>query len=203
SLLAPIPHPNGEARRARISRSFRPLLPRRRGLGLLHWRRPRILLGAFFAQLQQRTVATMTRAWRGAPIRTRFISPQRTGSVLKSRLPQTDAQPGASDLQRPNGHADQLGNFLSALASLHQIFDLQYSLWRKLNRPATNQDLGGKRRDLSHFCTLCAFFCPSCDDCELASGALIVELGKFHPPVRELPVLVPMAATHALTMRFR
>jgi hypothetical protein len=58
-------------------------------------------------------------------------------------LPQADTQPGASDLQRTNGHADQLGNFLSALASLHQIFDLLYSLWRKLNLPPTNQDLGG------------------------------------------------------------
>jgi hypothetical protein len=33
------------------------------------------------------------------------------------------------------------------------------------------------------------FFCPSCAGCELASGALIVEFGKFHPLARELFVL--------------
>src|SRR5262245_66334698 len=100
----------------------------------------------------------MAWACRGDPTRTRFISPHQTGSGVKSRSPQTDAQPGASDLQRTNGHADQLGNLFSALASLHQIFDLLDSLRRKLDLPATNQDLGGKLRDLSHFWTLYAFF---------------------------------------------
>jgi hypothetical protein len=63
-------------------------------------------------------------------------------------------------LQRTNGHADQLGDLFSALASIHQIFDLLYSLWRKLDLPATNQDLGGNLRGLSHFWTLRAFFLP-------------------------------------------
>src|SRR5262249_2126855 len=185
-LLAPVPHLNGEAR---VIRSFRPLLPRRSGLGLLHWPRPRILLRSFFAQLQQRTVATTTRAWRGDPIRTRFISPQRAGSGVKKRSPQTDAQPGAGDLQRTNGHADQFGDLLSGLAPLHQIFDLLYPLWRKLNRPATNQDLTSRLRDLSHFWPLVHFFFAQLRPRELASGALIVELGKFHPLACELPVL--------------
>jgi len=88
-----------------------------------------------------------------------FISPQRAGSGLETGLPQTDAQPGAGDLQRTNGHADQLGNFPSALASFYQIFDLLYSLWGKLELPPTSYDLGAKLRDLIHFWTLCAFFC--------------------------------------------
>jgi hypothetical protein len=90
------------------------------------------LLRSLFGQVQQRTVTTITWAWRGNPIRTHFISPQRTRSIAQSASPQTDAQPGAGDLQRTNGHANQLGNFVSALSSFHQIFDLLYSLWRKL-----------------------------------------------------------------------
>jgi hypothetical protein len=67
----------------------------------------------------------------------RFISPQRNGSVVQRGSPQTDAQPGAGDLQRTDCHTDQLGNFLSGLSSLHQIFDLLYSLWGELYLPPT------------------------------------------------------------------
>ena len=77
----------------------------------------------------------MIRAWRGDRFKTRIISPQRNNSVVKIGSPQTDAQPGAGHLQRTDSHADQLGNFLSPLASLHQIFDLLDSLWRKLYLP--------------------------------------------------------------------
>src|SRR5262245_53989082 len=35
------------------------------------------------------------------------------------------------------GSFRRLGNFLSALATLHQIFDLLYSLWGKLQLPPT------------------------------------------------------------------
>src|SRR6476620_8215128 len=86
--------------------------------------------------LGQVHVAAMPRAWRGHLIKTRFISPPRNESFVKGGSPQTDTQPGAGDLQRVNGHADQLGNFLSALASRHQIFYLLDSLQRKLYGPA-------------------------------------------------------------------
>jgi hypothetical protein len=91
-------------------------------------------------------------------IKTRFIAPPRNESVVKGGSPQTDAQPGAGDLQRVNGHADQLGNFLSALASLHQIFYLLDSLRRKLYWPPPTLGRHVKLPDLGDCCTLCAFF---------------------------------------------
>ena len=70
----------------------------------------------------------MIRVWRGDRFKTRIISPQRNNSVVKIGSPQTDAQPGAGHLQTTDSRADQLGNFISPLASLHQIFDLLDSL---------------------------------------------------------------------------
>src|SRR5262245_23519074 len=100
----------------------------------------------------------MIAALRGDLIKTRFISPQRHDSVVERGSPQADAQPGAGHLQRADGHADQLGDFLSALAALHQISDLLDSLRRELYLPAPTRGWGGTLGDLSHSCTLCAFF---------------------------------------------
>ena len=103
----------------------------------------------------------MIRAWRGDRFKTRIISSQRNNSVVKIGSPQTDAQPGAGHLQRTDSHADQLGNFLSPLASLHQIFDLLDSLWRKLYLPPPTRGRGAQLGDLSHLCTRCAVFAPT------------------------------------------
>jgi hypothetical protein len=61
-------------------------------------------------------------------------------------------------LQRTNCRADQLGNLLSALASLHQIFDLLYSLRRKFYLPSRVRAGDAKLCGLSHFCTSVHFF---------------------------------------------
>jgi hypothetical protein len=92
----------------------------------------------------------MIRAWRGDPFKTRIISPQRNNSVVKIGSPQTDAQPGAGHLQRTDSHADQLGNFLSPLASLHQIFDLLDSLHRSCS-PITKFRFGPEIRIFQFF----------------------------------------------------
>ena len=124
SFLSPILHLNGEARRARLIRPLLNLMRRHKVFRL----RLRISLRS---PLDQVHVAAMPRAWRGDLLKTRFISPQRNDSVVKGGSPQTDAQPGAGHLQRTDSRADQLGNFLSPRAALHQIFDLLDLLWRK------------------------------------------------------------------------
>jgi hypothetical protein len=55
-------------------------------------------------------------------------------------------------LQRTNGHADQLGDLLSALSSLNEIPGLLDSFRRKLYPSSTNWDLRGKLFGLHHFC---------------------------------------------------
>src|SRR5262245_47970098 len=127
---------------------------RRRGSDLVH--SPRLQISC--------TVTTMIRAWRKDPVKTWIIPPQRNNSVVKIGSPQADAQPGAGDLQRTDGHADQLGYFPSALAALHQISDLLDSLRRKLYLPAPTRGRGANFGDLSHSCTLCALFLgpPAC-----------------------------------------
>src|SRR5262245_35327408 len=92
----------------------------------------------------------MIRAWRKDPVKTWIIPPQRNNSVVKIGSPQADAQPGAGDLQRTDGHADQLGDFPSALAAFHQISDLLDSLRRKLYLPTPTRGWGGTFGDLSH-----------------------------------------------------
>ena len=72
SLLAPVLHLDGEARRGRLIRSV-PALLARSGFGF-HQRRPRISLKRLFGQVQQRTGAS-TGAWRGDAAETRVISP--------------------------------------------------------------------------------------------------------------------------------
>src|SRR5262245_2571321 len=100
----------------------------------------------------------MTTASRGDVIKTRFISPQSHDSVVEGGPPQADAQPRTGHLQRTDGHADQLGDFVPALAALHQILDLLDPLRRKLYLPAPTGGRGASFGDLSHSCTLCAFF---------------------------------------------
>src|SRR5262245_1132770 len=100
----------------------------------------------------------MIRAWRKDPVKTWIIPPQRNNSVVEIGSPQTDAQPGAGDLQRADRHADQLGDLLPAPAALHQISDLLDSLGRELYLPTPTRGWGGTLDDLSHSCTLCAFF---------------------------------------------
>src|SRR5262245_15607328 len=102
----------------------------------------------------------MIRARRGDLVKTRIIPPQRNDSIVESGSPQADAQPGAGHLQRTDGHADQLGDFLPAPAALHQISDLLDSLRRELYLPPPTRGRGANFGDLSHFCTLCAFFGP-------------------------------------------
>src|SRR5262245_36865596 len=102
----------------------------------------------------------MTRAWHGDLVETRLISPQRNDSVIESGSPQADAQSRAGHLQRTDGHADQLGDFLPFPAALHQISDLLDSFRRKLYLPPPNRGRGANFGDLSHFCTLCAFLGP-------------------------------------------
>jgi hypothetical protein len=55
-------------------------------------------------------------------------------------------------LQGTKGHADQLGDLLSALSSLNEISDLLNSFRRKLYRSSTNQGLRGNLCGLHHFC---------------------------------------------------
>jgi hypothetical protein len=55
-------------------------------------------------------------------------------------------------LQGTNGHADQLGDLLSALSSLNEIPDLLESLRRKLYWSSTSWELRGKLFGLHHFC---------------------------------------------------
>ena len=138
----------------------------------------------------------MIRAWRGDRFKTRIISPQRNNSVVKIGSPQTDAQPGAGHLQRTDSHADQLGNFLSPLASLHQIFDLLDSLWRKLYLPPPTRGRGAKLGDLSHFCTLCAVFAPTS---ALHRSCSPITKFQFGPEIRVFSIFsanVPADAAH-------
>jgi hypothetical protein len=56
-------------------------------------------------------------------------------------------------LQGTNGHADQLGDLLSALSSLNEIPDLLESLRRKLYLSSARVGkLRGKLFGLHHFC---------------------------------------------------
>jgi hypothetical protein len=57
-------------------------------------------------------------------------------------------------LQGTNGHADQLGDLLSALSSLNEIPDLLDSFRSKLYLPSTNWGLRGKLFGLHHFLSL-------------------------------------------------
>jgi hypothetical protein len=55
-------------------------------------------------------------------------------------------------LQGTNGHADQLGDLLSALSSLNEIPDLLDSFRSKLYLSSTSWGLRGKLCGLHHFC---------------------------------------------------
>jgi hypothetical protein len=54
-------------------------------------------------------------------------------------------------LQGTNGHADQLGDLLSALSSLNEISDLLHSFRSKLYRSSMSWELRGKLCGLHHF----------------------------------------------------
>jgi hypothetical protein len=82
-------------------------------------------------------------------------------------------------LQGTNGHADQLGDLLSALSSLNEIPDLLESLRRKLYLPSASWELRGKLLDLHHFC-ISSGTAPS----PYASGGSESETGeRFKPPM--------------------
>ena len=140
----------------------------------------------------------MIRAWRGDPFKTRIIRSQRHNSIVKIGSPQTDAQPGAGHLQRTDSHADQLGNFLSPLASLHQIFDLLDSLWRKLYLPPPTRGRGAKLGDLSHFCTLCAVFAPTS---ALRRSCSTITKFQFGPEIRVFSIFPANVPADALIGR--
>jgi hypothetical protein len=55
-------------------------------------------------------------------------------------------------LEGANGHADQIGDLLSALSSLNEIPDLLDSLRRKVYRSSISWQLRGKLCGLHHFC---------------------------------------------------
>jgi len=55
-------------------------------------------------------------------------------------------------LQGTNGHADQLGDLLSALSSLNEIPDLLDSFRSKLYLSSASWGLRGKLFGLHHFC---------------------------------------------------
>jgi hypothetical protein len=57
----------------------------------------------------------------------------RPNPVVDDGPPQADAQARARNLQRANGDADQIGDFLAALAALDQILDLLDALGRELD----------------------------------------------------------------------
>jgi hypothetical protein len=56
-------------------------------------------------------------------------------------------------LQGTNGHADQLGDLLSALSSLNEISDLLESFWSKLYLSSASWELRGKLLGLHHYST--------------------------------------------------
>jgi hypothetical protein len=62
-------------------------------------------------------------------------------------------------LQGTNGHANQLGDLLSALSSLDEIPDLLESFRSKLYQPSTSRELRGKPLRLQHLFILSAHCC--------------------------------------------
>src|SRR4051812_40843389 len=58
--------------------------------------------------------------------------------IVNLRSSQADAQPGAGDLQRVSGHADNVGDLLSTFSPLDEIYYLLKPFWRKLYRPPTS-----------------------------------------------------------------
>jgi hypothetical protein len=56
-------------------------------------------------------------------------------------------------LQRASGHADDLGDLVSALSPLYEVADLLYFFWRKLGWSSATQGLRGELNELVHFST--------------------------------------------------
>jgi hypothetical protein len=70
-------------------------------------------------------------------VRARPLSLQQTSTRVKSGSPQADSQFRAGNLQRSGGHADDLGDLVSALSPLDEVADLLHPFRSKLRWPST------------------------------------------------------------------
>jgi hypothetical protein len=59
--------------------------------------------------------------------------PEQADSIVNLRSFEADTQPGAGDLQRTNGHVENMSNLVSIFSLLDKIFYLLKPFWRKLH----------------------------------------------------------------------